>query len=163
MSEKDPAHAQKAAERRKAKDDKKSEKSSDSQSTASANEAPAAEAPKKKRGPKKLTDMTPEERAAHEAKKAAKKAAKDGASTASAPAPAPAPAAEVVQGDEDDPETYKPWSFKGKHYFKNDLGYVYDKISDTEPGEYVGRFHATLVKGKREMIIDTTVPEPSDE
>jgi hypothetical protein len=170
MGEKDPAHAQKAAERRKAKDDKKSEKSSDSQSTASAGEA-APEAPKKKRGPKKLADMTPEERAAHDAKKAAKKAAKDGAST-SAPAPAPAitapamstaPAAEVVQGDDDDPETFKPWSFEGKNYFKNDLGYVYDKISDTEPGEYVGRFHATLVNGKRKMIIDTTVPEPSEE
>jgi hypothetical protein len=167
MGEKDPAHAAKAAERRKAKDDKRSEKSADSESTASAGDA-APEAPKKKRGPKKLADMTPEERAAHDAKKAAKKAAKDGASTASAPAPAPAPAppapaAEVVQGDDDDPETFKPWSFKGKNYFKNDLGYVYDKISDTEPGEYVGRYHATLVKGKREMIIDTSVPEPSDD
>jgi len=166
MSEKDPEHAAKAAERRKAKDDKKSEKSSDSQSIASAN-ADSAEAPKKKRGPKKLADMSTEERAAHDAKKAAKKAAKDGASTSSAPAPAPAPApsapaAEIIQGDEDDPETFKPWSFKGKDYFRNDLGYVYSKISDTEPGDYVGRFHATLVKGKREMIIDTSVPEPSE-
>ena len=165
MGEKDPAHAEKVAAAKKAKDDKKSEKSADSHSTTSGNadaEAPA----KKKRGPKKLADMTQEERAAHEAKKAARKAAKDSSSTASAPAPAAsasAPVAEVIKGDDNDPETFKPWSFKGKDYFKNDLGYVYEKVSDSEPGAYVGRTRHELIKGKREMIIDSTIPEPDDE
>ncbi len=171
MSEKDPAHAEKAAARRKAADDKKSQKS-DASSTASANKlndaASDASAPaKKKRGPKKLADMTPEERAAHEAKKAAKKAAKDGASTTSAPAPANAVSApassattvEVITGEEDDPETLVPWTFQNKSYFKNELGFVYEMTSPTEPGAYVGRFG--LVKGKRG--IDTSIPEPEDD
>jgi hypothetical protein len=166
MSEKDPAHAEKAAARRKAVDDKKSQKS-DASSTASAkiNDAASdASAPaKKKRGPKKLADMTPEERAAHEAKKAAKKAAKDGASTSSAPAPAPAPApsatVEVITGEEDDPETLVPWTFQNKNYFKNELGFVYEMVSPTEPGAYVGRLG--LVNGKRG--IDKSVPEPEED
>ena len=167
MGEKDPEHAKRAAERRKAADEKKSQKS-DAASDASApklNDAASdASAPaKKKRGPKKLADMTPEERAAHEAKKAAKKATKDGASTTSAPAPAPAPApastVELITGEDDDPETLVPWSFQNKNYFKNELGFVYEMVSPTEPGAYVGRFG--LVKGKRG--IDTSVPEPEDD
>lgn len=165
MSEKDPEHAKRAAERRKAVDEKKSQKS-DASSTGSAklnDGASETSGPaKKRRGPKKLADMTPEERAAHEAKKAAKKAAKDGASdSAPAPAPAPAPSAtvEVITGDDDDPETLKPWSFQGKNYFKNELGFVYEMASPSEPGSYVGRFG--LVKGKRG--IDTSVPEPEDD
>ncbi len=158
MGEKDPAHAEKAAARRKAADDKKSQKS-DAASEASATKlndaASDASGTKKKRGPKKLADMTPEERAAHEAKKAAKKATKD-----AAPAPAPAPAAtvEVITGEEDDPETLVAWSFQNKNYFKNELGFVYEMVSPTEPGAYVGRFG--LVKGKRG--IDTSVPEPDE-
>lgn len=164
MGEKDPEHAKRAAERRKAVDEKKSQKS-DASSTASAKLNDAASetsAAKKRRGPKKLADMTPEERAAHEAKKAAKKAAKDGASdSAPAPAPAPVPSAtvEVITGEDDDPETLKPWSFQGKNYFKNELGFVYEMASPSEPGSYVGRFG--LVKGKRG--IDTSVPEPEDD
>jgi colicin import membrane protein len=158
MGEKDPEHAKRAAERRKAADDKKSQKSdAASEASVKLNDAASdASATKKKRGPKKLADMTPEERAAHEAKKAAKKAAKDGA-----PAPAPAPAAtvEVITGEDDDPETLVPWSFQSKNYFKNELGFVYEMVSPTEPGAYVGRFG--LVKGKRG--IDTSIPEPEDD
>lgn len=162
MGEKDPEHAKRTAERRKAADEKKSQKS-DASSTGSAklNDAASdASVTKKKRGPKKLADMTPEERAAHETKKAAKKATKDSASTSSAPAPAPAPAAtvEVITGEEDDPETLVAWSFQNKNYFKNELGFVYEMISPSEPGAYVGRFG--LVKGKRG--IDTSVPEPDE-
>jgi colicin import membrane protein len=169
MGEKDPAHAEKAAARRKAADDKKSQKS-DAASDASAklNDAASdASATKKKRGPKKLADMTTEERAAHEAKKAAKKALKDGA-PASAPAPvaaavsapvsAPSATVEVITGEDDDPETLVAWSFQSKNYFKNELGFVYEMVSPSEPGAYVGRFG--LVKGKRG--IDTSVPEPDE-
>ena len=163
MGEKDPEHAKRAAERRKAADDKKSQKS-DAASEASATKlndaASDASVTKKKRGPKKLADMTPEERAAHEAKKAAKKATKDAAPAAPVVAPAPAPAAtvEVITGEEDDPETLVAWSFQNKNYFKNELGFVYEMVSPTEPGAYVGRFG--LVKGKRG--IDTSVPEPDE-
>jgi hypothetical protein len=164
MGEKDPAHAEKAAARRKAADEKKSQKSdASSMGSAKLNDAASdASATKKKRGPKKLADMTPEERVAHETKKAAKKALKDGASTTSAPAPAPAPApsatVEVITGEDDDPETLVAWSFQSKNYFKNELGFVYEMISPSEPGAYVGRFG--LVKGKRG--IDTSVPEPDE-
>lgn len=46
---------------------------------------------KKKRGPKKLVDMTLDERAAHDAKVAAKRAAKEGPAPAEAPLAAPVP------------------------------------------------------------------------
>lgn len=58
-------------------------------------EAPVAEAPKKRRGPKKLADMTPEELAAREAKKAlkgAKKAEEEEAAREAAPFGRPNPA-----------------------------------------------------------------------
>ena len=164
MGEKDPEHAKRAAERRKAADDKKSQKSdAASEASAKLNDAASdASATKKKRGPKKLADMTPEERAAHEAKKAAKKAAKDGAPAPALPSAslaAPAATVEVITGEDDDPETLVPWSFQNKNYFKNELGFVYEMVSPTEPGAYVGR--VGLVKGKRG--IDTSIPEPEDD
>jgi hypothetical protein len=65
--------------------------------------APAAPpaAAVKKRGPKKLTEMTAEERAAHDAKTAERKAAK-------AAAPAPAPAAEPLAAPAPEPPATAP-------------------------------------------------------
>jgi hypothetical protein len=51
---------------------------------------------KKKRGPKKLVDMTLNERAAHDAKVAAKRAAKEGPAPAEAPLAAPVPVVVVA-------------------------------------------------------------------
>lgn len=61
--------------------------------------ASSAEPAAKRRGPKKLADMTVEERSAWDAKKAVKKAAK--AATAEQPVPVPVPAAEVETEAED--------------------------------------------------------------
>jgi len=76
----------------------------------------------------------------------------------SAPAPAPAPVkeekVEVIAGDADDEETYKPFEFKGVKYFKNGLQYVYKMTSEGGVGDYAGRYDVPKRK------IDATVPEP---
>jgi hypothetical protein len=69
----------------------------DASSVSSAEPVSVAQAPAaKKRGPKKLVDMTPDERAAHDAKKAAKKAAPSAAAEAAAKAEAPVAVAAPV-------------------------------------------------------------------
>lgn len=94
-----------------------------------------AEAPKpKKQGRKKLVDMTPEERAAHDAKQLAKKAAK-------APLP-PSPKREDVMD-------FEPFVYKKLNLLKNFRGDVI-----TEDMEWFGRF----IDGK--MNVDC--PQPSD-
>ena len=181
LNERDPERAAKRAADAKSKSDDKSSVKSDNNTT-TLNDAASAgtttDAPKKRRGPKALKDMTPEEQAAHKAKMAERKAAKNNTAAATsatsnaapAPAPAPAPAAtnspvvpqppkstapEIITGDDDDPETLKPWSFENTNYYKNDLGYVYEMNGD-EPGDYIGRY--TIKKGRK--YIDTEVPEP---
>jgi hypothetical protein len=75
----------------------------------------------------------------------------------SAPKPTPVPVeekVEVVAGDADDEETYKPFEFKGAKYFKNGLQYVYKMNSDGGFGDYAGRYDVPKRK------IDATVPEP---
>jgi len=74
----------------------------------------------------------------------------------SAPAPAPVKEekVEVIAGDADDEETYKPFEFKGVKYFKNGLQYVYKMTSDGGVGDYAGRYDVPKRK------IDATVPEP---
>jgi hypothetical protein len=144
---------QTAAERR-ARKDKKS-KSSDASSATSAEssvaktlvEALDAVAPKKHRGPKKLTEMTPEELEAHNAKKAARKAAKKG--TATPPLP-PSPKLEAAPAPDVDPLTdFEPFLWKKMDLFKNARGDVF-----TDSFEWFGRF----VNGK----MDTTAPQPED-
>lgn len=170
LNEREPERATKraaAAERKSKTDDSSSAQSkpaavSDAASTAT----DATATTKKRRGPKPLSEMTPAERAAHDAKVAARKNAKT-AAPAPAPAPEPAPepavvakstAPEIITGDDDDPETLKPWSFEGTDYFKNDLGYVYEMTAPDEPGAYVGRY--SVKKGRK--YIDTSAPEPVD-
>ncbi len=107
--------------------------------------AAAAEAPKKKRGPKKLTDMTPEERAAHDAKKEAKKAAKKGGAAPSAPA------AEVVAPSEDGIMDFEPFTWKKMSLLKNNRGDVL-----TEEMEWFGHWDEKANK------VDTSAPQPAD-
>ena len=180
LNEREPDRAAKraaAADAKSKSDDKSSVKSDNN--TATLNDAASAattDAPKKRRGPKALKDMTEDERTAHKAKMAERKAAKNNTAAATsttsnaAPAPAPAPATinspvapqppkstapEIITGDDDDPETLKPWSFENTNYYKNDLGYVYE-VNGDEPGDYIGRY--TIKKGRK--YIDTDVPEP---
>ena len=142
-----------AASRRARKD--KQSKSSDASSATSAEssvakslvEALDAVAPKKHRGPKKLTEMTPEELEAHNAKKAARKAAKKG--TATPPLP-PSPKLEAAPAPEVDPlMDFEPFVWKKMDLFKNARGDVF-----TDSFEWFGRF----VNGK----MDTTAPQPED-
>jgi hypothetical protein len=93
-----------------------------------------AEAKPKKVGRKKLVDMTPEERAAHDAKRLAKKAAK-------APLPASPKPEDVMD--------FEPFIWKKLNLLKNSRGDVL-----TEDMEWFGRF----VDGK----MDVDVPQPSD-
>ena len=175
LNERDP---ERAARKSKAKSDDASSTKSAAKTAAAAvattvtdststgtGDAPA----KKRRGPKPLSEMTTEERAAHDAKVAAKKAAKSGTAAPAAtsvsspvaplpPAPTKTAQPEVITGDDDDPETLKPWSFEDTKYFKNDLGYVYEMSAPDEPGDYVGRY--TVKKGRK--YIDASAPEPDN-
>jgi len=117
----------------------------------------AAEKVAKKRGPKKLTDMTPEERAAHDAKVAERKATKAAGATAlevaakaavplptaalvaapvAAPKPVAAPVAEEAEEEDsvelkifvvDGQKSMRPWSTAAKEWATNDLWYTNKK------------------------------------
>lgn len=110
----------------------------------------------KRRGPKKLNEMSPEERAAHDKKVAERKAAKATSVVAAAPAaaavplpasPAPAPAA----ADENGPTVFAPFTHKGVSYLRNMRG---DLL--TEEYEWVGRYNSAT------KIIDTKFAKPAD-
>ena len=125
--------------------------------------APVAEAPapaedgnasdtssQKRRGPKKLSEMSAEERAAHDKKVAERKAAK-----AAAPAAAPAPAAVLLPASpapaEESHTVFAPFTFKGVNYLRNKRG---DLL--TEEYEWVGRYDSA------KKAIDTKFAKPAD-
>jgi len=98
----------------------------------------------KRRGPKKLSEMTPEERAAHDKKVAERKAAKAAPAPAPATAPAPSPPAE-------DHTVFAPFTHKGVKYLRNMRG---DLL--TPEYEWVGRYDSA------KKSIDTAFPKPAD-
>lgn len=101
----------------------------------------------KRRGPKKLADMTPEEKDAHYKKVAERKAKKALAPAAAIPLPAsPAPVA-----SEEDHTVFAPFAHKGVNYLRNKRG---DLL--TEDYEWVGRYNSAT------KSIDTTFAKPSD-
>jgi len=130
--------------------DKKSKKSvSDGASSVASNStAPnaAAVTEKKKGGRKKLTDMTAEERAAHDAKKAAKKAAKSAPSE-----PVTEPAAKSDADDAADVMDFEPFTWKKMSLLKNARGDVL-----TEDMEWFGHWDSKTDK------VDTSAEQPSD-
>ena len=109
------------------------EEEAESVVSAAPSAAPSAEAPKR-RGPKKLTDMTPEEKAAHDAKVAERKAKKEaeklatevaGKAAEEAPAAVPVAApAVVVPTAQPEPEEAEadlellPFKLDGVSYFR---------------------------------------------
>ena len=134
--------------------------------------APVSEAAAKKRGPKKLADMTPEERAAHDKKlaerRSKKEAEKVAVETVAAPVPAPV-ATEVAEPEEAESQSegeealeLLPFKLDGVSYFR--LG---AKSSDGEiawqgdlwynkkgvRGSYVGNL-------QEDGSIDTDAEEP---
>ena len=153
------AEAKHAAYR--AKVEKARSEKSGASSVVSAEEKPAAPAAEKKARKNPWEGLTEEQKKERVAKmQDAKKAKKAAAAPAPAPSVVAAPLppapkdAEVVAGDEDDEETYKPFEFKDVKYFKNGLQYVYKMTRDGGVGDYAGRYDPLKRK------IDATVPEP---
>jgi hypothetical protein len=136
--------------------------------------APEGTSEKKRSGPKKVSEMTPEELEAHNQKQAERKAKKAAAAAAAAepepaaPAPepvaAPAPTPEPVAAPAPAPAPKKiqikpkpkvvdlrfySWTHDGEDYYTNERGDVV-----TMDFEWVGRFNGSK--------IDASVPEPAD-
>jgi hypothetical protein len=160
---------QKAERIAKMKAGKEAKKAASAPSAADADgEAPASdgEAPsvtsseKKKRGPKKFADMTPEELEAAKAKRAAKKSAKSAeapkASESSATAArVPLPASPASSGG-DGLVGFQRVMLLGAPYWVNlQSGYCYHRLSDGGQGEWAGLFHRTP-----KPHIDDSVAEP---
>ena len=95
----------------------------------------------KKRGPKPLAEMTPEERAAHDLKVAQRREAKQAEKAAAVPLPA--------SPEKQDHTVFAEWSHDGKKYLRNMRGDVL-----TPECDWVGRFN-----GK---TIDRGVKKPAD-
>jgi len=153
------AEAKHAAYR--AKVEKARSEKSGASSVVSAEEKPAEPAAEKKARKNPWEGLTEEQKKERVAKmqdaKKAKKAATSAApapSVVAAPLPVAPKGAEVVAGDEDDEETYKPFEHKDVKYFKNGLQYVYKMTRDGGVGDYAGRYDPLKRK------IDATVPEP---
>ncbi len=128
--------------------------------------APAASvtsSEKKKRGPKKFADMTPEELAEAKAKRAAKKEAKSAgvAEAASVAAPKAAlpllPASPVASvASADGLVGFQRVMLSGQPLWVNlTTGHAYNRLSDGGKGEWAGIFHRTP-----KPHIDDSVPEP---
>jgi len=100
----------------------------------------------KKRGPKRKSDMTPAELAAHEVKVAERKAKK---ATAKATAAAAVPLPVSSDENEQDPAVFPEFTIKGTKYLRNYRG---DLLNTNY--EWVGRYD--------EKTIDTTFKRPSD-
>lgn len=105
----------------------------------------------KRRGPKKLSEMSPEERAAHDKKVAERKLAK-AAAPAAAAVPLPAsPVPVAAAADENGPTVFAPFTHKGVSYLRNMRG---DLL--TEEYEWVGRYNSAT------KTIDTKFAKPAD-
>jgi hypothetical protein len=148
----------------------------------SAEEAPASDgeaAPasvssseKKKRGPKKQSEMTAEELAADKAKRAAKKAAKSAeapkssggaaaaASSSSAAALMPLPASPASSVSSKSALLgFQRVMLLGAPYWVNlASGHCYHRLADGGQGDWAGLFHRTP-----KPHIDDSVPEPSED
>jgi hypothetical protein len=123
---------------------------------------------KKKRGPKKHSEMTPEELAADKAKRAAKKAAK----SAEEPKPSAASASSAAAAQMPLPASpasstsskgalvgFQRVMLLGAPYWVNlGTGHCYHRLADGGQGEWAGLFHRTP-----KPHIDDSVPEPSED
>jgi len=106
----------------------------------------------KRRGPKKLSEMSPEERVAHDKKVAERKAAKAAKAAAPAAAAVPLPASPApVAADENGPTVFAPFTHKGVSYLRNMRG---DLL--TQEYEWVGRYNSAA------KTIDTKFAKPAD-
>jgi hypothetical protein len=126
---------------------------------ASDGEASVTSSEKKKRGPKKLADMSSEERAAHAAKvkeRAAKKAEKKAApSSPELPPLPPSPVASVGES------SFKRVLLDGKRYLVNmTSGHTYFREADDSQGDWAGIFKKTGSKKTGGPWVDDSISEP---
>lgn len=160
LSEEEKAKRKATREANKAKKEASTAPSESEEAPASDGEASAVSATsseKKKRGPKKYADMTPEELEAAKAKRAEKKAKKEAAEAPASPALS---AAEIPLPPSPKPQSlegFQPIILKGKRYFVNlKTGHAYNRLEDESPGSWAGLF--TRVGGPH---IEYT-PEPKE-
>jgi hypothetical protein len=138
-------------------------------SVSDAESAPASvsSSEKKKRGPKKFSEMSPEEVAEAKAKREAKKEAKKEAKSSAAPAAAAggAAAAAKMPLPPSPPSSVSPLEgfqrvmLSGSAYWVNlQNGHCYHRLTDGSQGDWAGIFSRTP-----KPHIDSSKPEPSDE
>ena len=112
---------------------------------------------KKKRGPKKFSEMSPEELAEAKAKRAAKKEAKSTEAPKSSVAALPALPASPKSSASSPLDGFQRVMLSGAAYWVNlSSGHCYHRLSDGGQGEWAGIFHRTP-----KPSIDDSVPEPS--
>ena len=152
--------AERVAKMKAGKAAKKSSEASSEEAPASDGEAASAPASvtsseKKKRGPKKFSEMSPEEVAEAKAKRAAKKEAKSTEApkaVAALPALPASPKSGALDG-------FQRVMLSGAAYWVNlSSGHCYHRLSDGGQGEWAGIFHRTP-----KPHIDDSVPEPSED
>jgi hypothetical protein len=152
---------QKAERIAKMKAGKAAKKSSEEEAPASDGEAPASvtSSEKKKRGPKKFSEMSPEELAEAKAKRAAKKEAKTTEAPKSSVAALPALPASPKSSVSSPLDGFQRVMLSGAAYWVNlSSGHCYHRLSDGGQGEWAGIFHRTP-----KPRIDDSVPEPSED
>jgi hypothetical protein len=127
-------------------------------------EAPVVVAsPEPKKAPK--AKKTDEEKAAEKAAKEEKKAAKKEEPKAAAAPAAAAPKKKAAKKETKEEVPFecendgmaRPWDFKGKKVFRNFDGFMWERISDEESGDFLGKYDPAT------NTIDDSVEEPEDE
>jgi hypothetical protein len=128
-------------------------------SDAEAAPASVSSSEKKKRGPKKFSEMSPEEVAEAKAKRASKKEAKSSAAPPAAAAAAKMPLPPSPPSSVSPLENFQRVMLSGAAYWVNlQNGHCYHRLTDGSQGDWAGIFSRTP-----KPHIDSSKPEPSDE
>ena len=128
-------------------------------SDAEAAPASVSSSEKKKRGPKKFSEMSPEEVAEAKAKRASKKEAKSSAAPPAAAAAAKMPLPPSPPSSVSPLENFQRVMLSGSAYWVNlQNGHCYHRLTDGSQGDWAGIFSRTP-----KPHIDSSKPEPSDE
>jgi hypothetical protein len=122
-----------------------------------------AASPKKAPKAKKTDEEKAAEKAAKEVKKEAKKEPKKEPKAEAKKEPKAAVAAtkkpvkEEAQFECENDGMAHPWDFKGKKVFRNFDGFMWERITDDESGDFLGKYDEAT------NTIDDSVEEPADE
>jgi len=128
-------------------------------SDAEAAPASVSSSEKKKRGPKKFSEMSPEEVAEAKAKRASKKEAKSSAAPPAAAAAAKMPLPPSPPSSVSPLENFQRVMLSGSAYWVNlQNGHCYHRLTDGSQGDWAGIFSRTP-----KPHVDSSVPEPGAE